>query len=110
MKRSPLARRTPLRASAPIKQRSVKKRRTDASLDAVTPALIARSGGMCEARTTVCAGVAVHRHHVLRRPHTAGAHVLDDLMHVCHPCHDWVHAHPAVSYEAGWLRRSGVDS
>ena len=25
------------------------------------------------------------------------------LMWVCRECHDYAHAHPAVSYEKGWL-------
>ena len=53
---------------------------------------------------SVCTVQPVHRHHkrgrvgpdVDKREHT---------LDCCGPCHRWVHAHPAVSYERGWLER-----
>lgn len=35
-----------------------------------------------------------------------GPHTLDNLAHLCELCHNHVHAHPADSYDAGWLMRS----
>ena len=59
-----------------------------------------RSGGRCEiVAGTFCTGVAHDPHH--RFPH--GSDTAVNLLDTCRPCHDWVHAHPAVSYDNGWL-------
>lgn len=70
----------------------------------------ARSGGECEARSMVCTGQAAHVHHIGGRK-GPDAHAPENLLHVCLPCHEYVHAHPEESYTAGWMRkRLGVDS
>jgi len=65
-----------------------------------------RSGGWCEAMTPACPferHLAHQAHHVLPRSQ-GGQHDPENLLAVCSPAHDWIHAHPARSYEAGWLR------
>lgn len=60
----------------------------------------------CEAAIDgVCTGRAEHRHHVRRRSQGGG----DDAANtrdLCGRCHEWVHAHPAASYELGLLART----
>lgn len=53
-----------------------------------------------------CDGRAVLFHHVLRRS-KQGKGTADNGLHLCNPCHLWIHANPAISYERGWLARSG---
>lgn len=66
-----------------------------------------RSGGRCEIHLQPsCGGRAVLFHHVLRRGQ-GGKGTLDNCLHLCNWCHAYVHANPAISYENGWLRRSG---
>lgn len=55
-----------------------------------------------------CAGPAVDVHH--RKPRGMGGTSdparntgLANLVCLCRPCHDYVHANPAWAYEAGWL-------
>jgi hypothetical protein len=37
-----------------------------------------------------------------------GKDTLDDLIAVCRSHHDWIHAHPARSYEIGLLRHRSL--
>jgi hypothetical protein len=59
----------------------------------------------CEAAIDgVCTGRAVLRHHKRGR----GKPGDDDREHtldLCDACHRWIHAHPEVSYERGWMER-----
>ena len=55
----------------------------------------------CEARTGVCTGRAVHRHHATRRSQGGGD---ADTIDVCAECHAHIHRNPAEAYERGWLR------
>jgi len=71
---------------------------------------MARDGGRCQR----CYGTAIDVHH--RRPRGMGgtsddyiSYGLANLVSFCRKCHDWVHAHPAASYELGWLVKSGED-
>lgn len=72
------------------------------------PAIEKRSKGQCEARTEVCAGAGVQVHHRKLRSQ-GGTNAEINLIHVCFPCHEWIHAHPKTSYERGWLIRSSDD-
>lgn len=107
MKRSPLARKTPLRRSGPIKPT-----RTHGT-KAVPPSVylaVVRRDGECVGRRLVpevaCFG-RLDPHHVLRRSQ-GGLDTPENLILLCRSCHDWVHAHPALSVERGLLRRSGL--
>ena len=67
-----------------------------------------RSRGVCEAATDACTGRAAHIHHIAGRGGPR-PHRLENLLHVCRPCHDYIHAHPDESYLNGWMRkRNGV--
>jgi HNH endonuclease len=94
-----------------MKQGRTKKARQFADeLDAITPALIERAGGQCEARIAgVCGtGLSVmHRHHKLMRSH-GGSNDIGNLLYLCDGCHVFIHLNPTLSYEMGWLVRSGV--
>lgn len=88
MKRSPLRRRTPLRANrAPTRARSL------------DPLAI-----WCEADLPGCAGRAVHRHHIQRRSQ-GGSDGRSNTTDICGACHRFIHENPAWAYEHGWLRR-----
>ena len=71
----------------------------------VADAVIARSGEKCEARLSeACTGRGQQLHHRLRRS-AGGGHTVDNILHVCRPCHDAIHGSPAVSYQLGFLIR-----
>ena len=65
-------------------------------------AVLERCGGICEARGVGCVGVAVHVHHICRRSQ-GGTNDLSNLLGLCFVCHQWIHKHPAISKERGWL-------
>ena len=98
-----------MKRSGPIRRRKGLTRRSEGKiayaeeLDAITPALVARSRGICE----ICGHApAVHRHHRLRRSQ-GGRNILEHLLHLCDFCHRMVHANPVLAYDRGWmLRRS----
>lgn len=50
--------------------------------------------------------LADQRHHILRRS-AGGTDDRDNTLDVCLPCHHHIHANPAASYEAGYLRKRG---
>ena len=87
-------RRTKMKLTA---KAQAKARKFAKELDDVTPALLQRAGGKCEARIIgVCGtGQAIaHRHHKRRRTDPLCANTLDILIYVCDACHTWIHAHP----------------
>jgi hypothetical protein len=60
----------------------------------------------CEAAIPdVCLGRATHRHHVRMRSH-GDDDSRENTIDVCGAggCHDFIHLHPAMSYENGWLK------
>lgn len=72
---------------------------------AVIEAIEARSWGACEANTPDCIGSAQVFHH--RRLKAQGRiDTPENLLHICNPCHVWIHGHTGTSYEKGWLIRS----
>ena len=90
----------------PIRRRSAKKARTDAQLVQARRLVEARANGVCELNTPVCAGAAVHVHHLLLRSQGGNTHDPALMAATCVPCHEFLHAHPKLSYERGWLIRS----
>lgn len=64
-----------------------------------------RCAGRCEARTPVCEGPAEHIHHVRPRSH-GGMGTIDNGLAVCRYCHGYIHNHPLISLQHGWLARS----
>lgn len=109
MKRTPLKRKTPLRASFVPEALVVRAARATAFPPEVQTLVQLRSGWRCERCDRL--GVA-HFHH--RRPKGMGGTNLTwvqaaaNAAHLCGPCHEWVHAHPAEAYATGWLIRKGV--
>lgn len=67
-----------------------------------------RSRGRCEVGSTICRGEAVVFHHIRRRSQR-GKGVASNGLHVCVPCHTWIHDHTGEAYKNGWLIRSSVD-
>lgn len=66
-----------------------------------------RSGGRCEARTTVCTDTAHAFHHRKGRGSKDQREV--NCLHLCHECHRHIHANPTKSYLMGWLVHSYSD-
>jgi hypothetical protein len=73
----------------------------------VAEAVIERADYACELmKPGVCTGRGEQIHHRKLRKH-GGEHSLANCVLLCRACHhEWVHAHPAWSYEAGWLVKS----
>lgn len=65
-----------------------------------------RSRGRCE----LCArqGVPLEKAHRVGRSQS-GLWAPSNIIDLCSRCHAWNHAHPTVSYEAGWHLRQGAD-
>jgi hypothetical protein len=107
--REPLAK---PRKVAPAKRTA--PRVAPAKPDPVTAAVRAevaeRSRGLCEARVSPrCHGTAQHVHHRKLRRH--GDHSAENLLHVCHACHDAIHSswYAATAYARHFLLRSHED-
>lgn len=76
----------------------------------VAETVVNRAMGMCEimSRETGCNGRAEHLHHRRLRSQ-GGEHTVENLIHICSPCHAWLHAHPAIAYTNGWLVKGVKD-
>lgn len=71
----------------------------------IADTVVQRAGGACEVMVArSCTGRAEQLHHRKMRSQLGG-HEVVNLLHICHVCHDWVHKHPALSYERGYLVR-----
>ena len=88
-------------------------------LDEITPALIARAKGRCEARIPgVCLGhpdgfaFTMSRHHRLPRSH-GGTSDLSNLAYLCGTgttgCHGFIEHNRREAYARGFLLRTGLD-
>jgi hypothetical protein len=98
--------RSPLRRTAFVAKVSEKQRLIRSELRQSRKAIIARSGGRCEARLEgICAGEGQHAHHVVRRSQ-GGTHAPDNLKWVCGICHYYIHAQPAKAMSLGLLASS----
>lgn len=90
-----------------LNRRSAKKARSDSVYAEARKRVEFRAFGRCEANTPACPP-REHRgtqaHHRLMRSH-GGDHTDENLLWVCDAAHDYVHAHPAESYDKGWLIR-----
>jgi 5-methylcytosine-specific restriction endonuclease McrA len=101
VKRSPISRRTPLRAIGKRSRLRDKEWKVNRALT------MERAEGRCERQLSPagwsrCSNTARVVHHIL--PSSAGGtHARSNLMALCVECHDFIHAHPTVSYENGWL-------
>lgn len=74
----------------------------------VVDEVLERSGGACEALiSSVCVGTGQAFHHRKLRRH--GDHSAANCLHVCRPCHDFIHANVEVAYGVGLLVHSWDD-
>lgn len=107
-----LQRRTPLPRGAGPKRTPfrAKRKASKGEFTSIAKAeMRARSGDRCEVGTTICRGRAVLFHHIKRRGQ-GGKGVASNGLHLCVPCHTWIHDHTGDSYKRGWLVRSSRDS
>ncbi|BAL87357.1 hypothetical protein AMIS_21370 [Actinoplanes missouriensis 431] len=128
MKRTAIARRTPLRSGTPLartsslapkhtRQTAKPKRQPPGVPARVRAALKQRSCGVCEIQAPGCDGRAVDPSHRITTGmggrHGAAAarhHVLSNLLHACRGCHSGaLHAMPAAAYWRGWMLHSHED-
>ncbi len=93
------------RRTRPLRARSERRQAFEDELAEARPLVFARCGGLCEVCGAARAEVV---HHRLRRSQ-GGRNDLSNLVGACGGCHDWIHAHPALSYERGWLLRRPLD-
>ena len=100
MKRSPIKRRTPLRKVG------AKALREQQALRDFRFAVRVMAGGRCQAHTPDCppgAHDGHHAHHRCIADRRLGRHDPARGLLVCEQAHRYIHAHPAESYERGWL-------
>ena len=100
-----LTRRTPLKSGGALKRTPMKRKRATSGSDfhpAVRGAIERRSGDRCEAANSGCQGRATMIHHIRRRSQ-GGEGVIDNGLHVCAQCHQWIHEHPKDAAAKGWL-------
>jgi hypothetical protein len=105
MKRTPIARRSPLQRTGRVKaKRATPRRRQAPRWDSASWAdadliLSARAGYACEKCGKECG--PLERHHRMRR--RDGGESYPQILMLGRPCHAEVHAHPAISRKFGWI-------
>lgn len=95
----------------PLKRTGFKSKSKPSKTEFTEPAkaeMRIRSSGRCEVGSTICRGEAVVFHHIKRRSQ-GGKGIASNGLHVCVPCHTWIHDHPAESFKNGWLVRGHGD-
>ena len=113
MKRSPLKRKTPVRAKSPwrpvrrpLPRESVKHRRQRRVRAVVVAEVLERDGGCVAAElvpSIACRGALVV-HEPPQRSVVPGSHLDPDLcVAICEGHHDWVHDHIAEAREVGLI-------
>ena len=104
--RSSTLKRTPLKQVSdkrtPMKRVSAQPNEYELEFRKMKPIVRQRSKHQCEAKTDVCIGSGQHIHHRKLRSQ-GGTNSEANLIDVCMPCHEWIHAHPALSYQHRWL-------
>ncbi len=114
MKRSQLHRSSPEKIIA-WRRRSKKLvavPKPNAELDEARQAVMARSGGWCEANTPDCPPyrhVGVHAHHKRLRSQASG-HDPALMLYCCAASHAWIHAHPIEAHARGLIIWTGDDN
>jgi len=103
MKRTPLQRNTPMRRTPSARRSNPKTSIPKGVRDAVNR----RSGGVCEfvwVDGKRCEDRSEANHHRLMRS-AGGKHTEENLLDVCNHHHRYIHGHPNLSYDQGWLIR-----
>jgi hypothetical protein len=99
--------RSPLKRSRkPLRRQSKRRRAEQPARRRCVAAVRARSGGWCEAYcSSECDMVGCDAHEI--RPRAQGGDCTNpaECLWVCRRCHDWIHAHPSLSYALGLLKR-----
>ena len=115
MKRTPIRRKTPLRASRPVSKRPPSKPRHRRLPDPSPEfwreqreALYARAAGRCERAGCSLDDNGMEAHHRKLRSR-GGGHGLENLAALCPACHRWCHEHPQAATEAGFIVPSVAD-
>ena len=91
----------PLKRKTPLLWRPKK----DKTLEKAQRAVQKRSNGLCEANFAPnCTGRGEQVHHVLLRSRGGNKHRVDELLHVCLPCHQHIHAKPLRATELGLMK------
>jgi hypothetical protein len=85
---------------------STKRRRAQAAYNRARHAVRDRAGGMCEVEACHSRGDQAHHR---RRRSQGGDDTPANLLWVCSPCHDVIHANPAWAEACGYLIRSLFD-
>lgn len=106
MKRTPLVRRTPLRATAALSRTtrlspvSRKQKARNAAYAALRPAVVERDGGLCQR----CGAPGTECHHKAGR---IGDRLLalDNLVLLCSACHQFLTEHPLDAIAEGYSER-----
>jgi hypothetical protein len=105
VKRSPLARKTPLQRSAPIK-----RKHGSTAVPADVYLAVTRRDGGCVARRTIphvsCFG-RIDPHHIRRRSQ-GGPDTPENLVSLCRAHHSWVHEHITESLALGLLLKASA--
>lgn len=104
MKRTPLLRRTPLRATKRIPPYSSKRRAASREYMRERFAYL-EEFPYCQIRRPECTGRATEIHHRLSR--ARGGDLVDraNFVSACSSCHSYVTEHPRWAAEHGWLTR-----
>lgn len=113
MKRTPLTRKTPLRAKSPwrpvrspLRRESSKRRAERTQRAAVVAEVLERDAGCVGASRVpwvACRG-RLTAHEVAQRSTSPGSHLRPDLaVALCSAHHDWVHDHIAEAREVGLI-------
>lgn len=88
-----------------MKRVSARRRKRDAVYPAARAAARDRADGRCEVHAVMaCTGLAEQIHHIAGRG-GPDPHRLENLLAVCHRCHQHIHLHPRESYDRGWMNR-----
>lgn len=85
------------------------KERTTWTEDHGRKVVLARSEGACEVRVEgVCSGRAREWQHRLPRSR-GGTWAPSNGLHLCSPCHQFIHGNPEIATAKGWTVESGAD-
>lgn len=109
MKRTPLARRSPLKASTPLVRRtpvnpfSKKRVKQNAVRSAMRPSVPTP----CAAQIPgVCWGLGQAFHEILSRARGGSITDSENMAWLCNPCNGYMDDHPNWAVENGWLKHS----
>lgn len=106
MKRSPLSRGTPLRRTASLPARSIKRVRQDRERAWLRSVFLA-AHAECER----CGNRATDCHEIIRRSQAKDAALRPELfVALCRVCHGWVTEHPKSAHDEGFVIWSWEDN